>query len=161
MRVRRFTTTLSQWKGGVPVNTSDCKTDLLATLWLIPQKKQWQQAAEAMCTRAEPKSLPLENHSSVAQIQKRGEGEGGKRRGMYREKGGTGQEEERQHLQWVRGKQPYLSHSVNTCLYPNSNVATTHKSAMWHAKYSPCYILYTHTLIKTHSDTSDLLCSGQ
>lgn len=41
-----------------------------ATL-LLPRRQQ--QAAEAKCTHTEVKSLPLENHSSVAQLEKRGE----------------------------------------------------------------------------------------
>lgn len=49
------------------------------------------------CTRSEPESLPLENHSSVAQVERRGQGE--------EEQGGCrGQQEEREQLERLKGE---------------------------------------------------------
>lgn len=58
---------------------------------------QHQQTAEAKCSHTEVKSLPLENHSSVAQLEKeeREVEEGGEKEGTKREKRMTEQEEER------------------------------------------------------------------
>lgn len=64
----------------------------------MPQQR-WQQAAEAKCSHTQVKSLPLENHSSVAQLEKQergGEGEEEEEEGeegMEREKSVTEQEE--------------------------------------------------------------------
>ncbi len=59
----------------------------LATLSLKPQQRQ--QAAEAKCSLTEVKSLPLENHSSVAPLKKRG-GRRERRDGEGEENGRTG-----------------------------------------------------------------------
>lgn len=88
---------------------------------------KWQ-AAEAKFNHREAKSLPLENHSSVAHLAKRTTTEGGVEKGMKREQKSTGQEEERAFT--VSKKKAAISEPPSLHLRPNSTPASAHILAL-------------------------------